>query len=121
MREQLSSGAVLLAAICTACSATEVDPSADQQRTRTLIREATGRAEVFDPEAAPLSAQEIDAALADGLGLDEALRLALLNSRRLQAGFLGLGVARADFAGRPAQNPSLGIGFLRRPAAVGRT
>jgi cobalt-zinc-cadmium efflux system outer membrane protein len=113
MREHVPSRAVLLAVLFPACASSAVDPVADQEQARSLIREATGQTDVFDPEAEPLSAAELDAALADGLGLDEALRLALLNSRRLQAGFLGLGVARADFVQAGLlRNPSLGIGFL---------
>ncbi|MBI5364709.1 MAG: TolC family protein [Planctomycetes bacterium] len=113
MRDQRTTGFVLLASICAACATIEVDPSAEQQEARGLIRDTTGRADVFDPSAAPVAPEEIDAALADGLGLDEALRLALLDSRRLQAGFLGLGVARADFVQAGLlRNPSLGVGFL---------
>jgi cobalt-zinc-cadmium efflux system outer membrane protein len=103
----------LLVLPCIACAATEVDPSADQERARALIRDTTGQRDVLDPDAPPLSSGEIEALLADGLGLDEALRLALLNSRRLRAGFLALGVARADFVQAGLlRNPSLGLAFL---------
>ena len=101
------------ALLCAACASTNVDPCADNDRARTLIRESTGQPEVFDPQAPLLSQEQIDAVLAGGLGLDEALRLALLNSRRLQAGFSEIGVARADFVQAGLlQNPSLGLGFL---------
>jgi len=104
---------LLLASLGSACASTEVDPREDQERARALIREALGPVEIFDPQAPPLSESEIEATLADGLGLDEALRLALLNSRRLQAGFLALGIARADFVQAGLlRNPSLGVGFL---------
>jgi cobalt-zinc-cadmium efflux system outer membrane protein len=46
--------------------------------------------------------------LAGGLELDEALRLAPLNNRHLQAEFAALGVARADL---------VQAGLLRNPSA----
>ncbi len=55
-----------------------VDPEEDFERARTHIRASTGHAKVFDPQAAPLAPGEIERVLADGLTLDEALRLALL-------------------------------------------
>ncbi len=120
MRDKVSRSAVLLATLCAACASVDVDPSVDQERARDLIRDATGQTEVFDPRATPLSREELEAALVDGLALDEALRLALLNSRRLHAGFLGLGVARADFVQAGLlRNPSLGVGFLI-PSGGGR-
>jgi len=113
MRERNGSRVVLVLALAAACATPEVDPRPDQQQARELVQAASGQQQFHDPDAAPLASEEIEAMLADGLGLDEALRLALLNNRRLQAGFAGLGVARADFvqAGLP-RNPSLGIGFL---------
>lgn len=113
MRERTACGVLLSLAIASGCASPDVDPRPDQEAARSLVRASTGQAEVYDPDAAPLSTPEIEATLADGLGLDEALRLALLNNRRLQAGFAGLGVARADFeqAGL-LENPSLGIAFL---------
>ncbi len=120
MRNPVFCGVVLLAAICASCAATKVDPSTDQEHARTLIRDSTGQADVFDPGAPLLGPTEIETALAGGLGLDEALRLALLNNRRLQAGFLGLGVARADFVQAGLlKNPSLSVGFLL-PSGGGR-
>ena len=97
-----------------------VDPRPDYDDARRQIRESTGRTEVFDPEAPPMSTDEIEAVLADGLTLDEALRLALLNNRRLQAGFARVGVAKAELvqAGLIG-NPSLGMAFLF-PSGGGR-
>ena len=95
------------------CATVEVDASADHPRARELIRGATGRDEVFDPAAEPRSPADLDAPLADGLGLDEALRIALLENRRLQAGFAAVGVARADFVQSGlVRNPRLGAGLL---------
>lgn len=113
MRDRSTCGVVVVLALASGCKSTEVDPRPDQQQARELVRASTGQADIFDPEGAPLPAEAIGAMLSDGLGLDEALRLALLDNRRLQAGFAGLGVARADFVQAGLlENPSLGIGLL---------
>ncbi len=90
-----------------------VDPRPDYQRATEEIRATTGATAVHDPERPVLSDEEIRTMLADGLGLEEAARLALLNNRRLQAGFMGLGVARSELvqSGLLA-NPSLSLAFL---------
>lgn len=106
-------------AMLGACAA--VDPRPDHAEARSLIQATTGQVDVFDPEAELLTEREIESVIADGLTLDEALRLALLNNRRLQAGFMRLGVRRAEFvqAGLLA-NPSLSLAFLF-PSGGGRT
>ncbi len=121
MREWVHGRKWIFVVLASACATQEVDPRRDQQRARTLVQETTGQSTIFDPDAPLLSAAEIDAVLADGLALDEALRLALLNNRRLQAQFLALGVARADVVQAGLlRNPSLGAGFLF-PSGGGRT
>jgi outer membrane protein, heavy metal efflux system len=112
---------ILLLSAATASACATVDPRPDYARARDEIRVTAGEEEVFDPEGPVLSTEEIRAMLADGLALDEAGRLALLNNRRLQAGFLGLGVARSDFVQAGLlKNPSLSIAFLF-PSGGGRT
>ncbi len=122
MRRQLATAArpaLALAPLLAGCAT--VDPAPDYARAAEEIRSTTGAAEVFDPEAPVLSAEEIRTALADGLCLEEATRLALLNNRRLQAGFLALGVARADYVQSGLlRNPSLGLAFFL-PEGGGRT
>jgi cobalt-zinc-cadmium efflux system outer membrane protein len=111
---------VLVAALAILAACATVDPSPDHEEARLLIRQSTEREEVFDPSAAPMSEADVDAVLQDGLSLDEALRLALLDNRHLQAGFLGLGVARAEFVQAGLlRNPSLGVAFLL-PSGGGR-
>lgn len=100
-------------ALLAASGCATVDPRPDYELARQEIRATTGAAELYDPEGPVLSSDEIGAVLADGLGLAEATRLALLNNRRLQAGFLALGVARADFVQAGLlENPSLSLAFL---------
>jgi cobalt-zinc-cadmium efflux system outer membrane protein len=108
---------VLLIALA---SCTQVDLRPAYEEAQQEIRMVTGTKTVHDPDAPVLTSSEINAFLADGLDLNEALQLALLNNRRLHAEFLTLGVARADFvqAGLLA-NPSLSLAFLF-PSAGGR-
>ena len=102
----------VLALLATSGCAT-VDPRPDYEQARQEIRATTGEAQQYDPQGPVLSSEEIGAVLADGLGLAEATRLALLNNRRLQAGFLSLGVARSDFVQAGLlENPSLSLAFL---------
>lgn len=102
---------VLSLAAAGACAS--VDPGPDYDAARAQIRATTGVEQVYDPRAQDETVDALDAALADGLGLEEAARLALLHNRALQAGFLGLGVARADFVQAGLlENPSLGLAFL---------
>jgi cobalt-zinc-cadmium efflux system outer membrane protein len=113
MRSRLLRSLWSLPAFATCFACATVDPQPDYDRAREEIRAATGAQDVFDPSRAALTNAEIDVLLRDGLGLEEATRLALLNNRRLQAGFFAIGVSRADFvqAGLLA-NPSLSLAFL---------
>jgi cobalt-zinc-cadmium efflux system outer membrane protein len=105
----LSTSLVLL----TAGGCASVDPRPDYEQARDDIQATTGLTDIHDPEGPVLTDDEVAAVLADGLGLDEATRLALLNNRRLQAGFLSLGVARSDYVQAGLlQNPSLSLAFL---------
>jgi cobalt-zinc-cadmium efflux system outer membrane protein len=110
---------VIATTLIAGCAIEDLRP--DYEGARDLIATSTGRADVYDPEATPLSQSEIDAFLRDGLSLDEALRLALLNSRRLQAGFMGLGIGRAEYVQAGLlENPTLGIGLMF-PSGGGRS
>ena len=90
-----------------------VDPRPEQEEVRRFIRDSTGEADVFDPQHDSVTEAEIEDVLADGLLLAEATRLALLNNRRLQAGFSRLGVGKAELVQAGLlRNPSLSLGFL---------
>ena len=94
-------------------SCATVDPRPDYERAAAEIRSATGAMEVFDPHAPVLSDEEIRRMLEDGLGLEEATRLALLDNGRLQAGFFALGVARAEYVQSGLmRNPSLSLALF---------
>ncbi len=97
---------VLLAVSTVGCAT--VKPAADFARSRQLIQETTSVRGTFDPDAPPMTTADIEGVLADGLSLDEAVRLALVNSRRLQAEFMRIGVAKADWVQAGLlSNPSL--------------
>ncbi len=113
MRRSNSFPGLCALAMLSVSSCTTVDPRPDYAKAKQEIRATTGENEVHDPDSPVLSVLEIRALLSDGLGLTEATRLALLNNRRLHAGFLGLGVARAEFVQAGLlENPSLSLAFL---------
>ncbi|MEW6741893.1 MAG: TolC family protein [Planctomycetota bacterium] len=111
---------VTLLAFATLCSCAQVDARPDFERARDLITESTGTSAVYDPGASPLTSDEIAALLRDGLSLEEASRLALLNNRDLQRDFMEIGVSRAQWvqSGLLA-NPTLDL-LVRLPSGGGR-
>ncbi len=111
-------GLTLTLLLATSC--VQVEPRPDFEKARDLVEETTGRQEVFDPYAPVLTGEELSAILAEGLSLDEALRLALVNNRDLQAEFQEIGVAHADWVqAQLLSNPSLDV-LLRFPTDGGR-
>lgn len=95
----------------TSCAVDDLRP--DHQAARAFILDNTDAPVVYDPDVAPLADADAAAFLADGLTLDEAAQLALLNNRRLQAAFMGLAAGHADaVAAGLLQNPSLGLSFF---------
>ena len=92
-----------------------VDPTPDYQRADRLIAERTGVEEVYDPEADELIAEKVDRLLSDGLTVEEAVQVALLNNRSFQASFHEIGLSRAEVVRSGLMtNPSLGLS-LRFP------
>lgn len=92
-----------------ACAA--VKPSDDFQEARALIRDRTNSADVFDPEAEEMSAQKVQNLLTDGLTIDDAVCVAMINNRGLQALFQEIGVSRADVVQSSLfTNPTLSLG-----------
>ncbi|MBI4582371.1 MAG: TolC family protein [Planctomycetes bacterium] len=112
-------GAVLPVLVLVAC--VKVDPSADFRLAREAIRESTGVRDVYAPESDPISEAEINVTVQDGLALDEALRLALVNNRGLQSDFLEIGIARSDLVQSGLfSNPSLALS-VQFPEGGGRS
>lgn len=98
-----------------------VQPGSDYRQAADLITERLGAAEVYDPQADALVHDKVEALLADGLTIDEAVTLAMLNNRRFQAAFHEIGVSRAELVQSGLfSNPSVSfVGKL--PAGGGRS
>ncbi|EGJ48898.1 TolC family protein [Desulfocurvibacter africanus] len=89
--------ALALLMVLAACAST--DPAGNIQAVGADVAARTGySAQRLDgTQAESHSQQAVQDMLADGLGENEAVRIALLNSKRVQALFEGLGVARAEY------------------------
>ncbi|MEP0844565.1 MAG: TolC family protein, partial [Phycisphaerae bacterium] len=80
----------------------------------------TGSEAVYDPGGEERIGERVDALLADGLTIEEAVQVALLNNRSLQAAFQELGVSRAQVVQSGLMNnPSLSLVF-KLPEGGGR-
>jgi len=80
------------------CMAIAVDPHAGFPQVSQLVSERAGKEVAWTPgtEEAPPALEAIKARLQDGLSEDEAIQIALLNNRNLQALYTRLGIAQAD-------------------------
>lgn len=109
--------ALLVCAITSACVQVESRPDFDN--TRDLIEASTGRQAIFDPYGKQLAQDEIEALLAGGLSLDDALTLALVHNRELQAAFQEIGIDHSALVqSQLKSNPSLDM-LLRFPSGGG--
>ncbi len=110
--------ALLLAAL-TGCAT--VDPRPDFDRAERMAAARTGVNQTYNPGADSTVQDAVAALLADGLTTDEAVQIALLNSKRFQAMFQRIGVSRAEVVQAGLlPNPSLGISH-RFPEGGGRS
>jgi len=110
---------VIGAAMLTGCAT--VRPQADFEQTTTLISQRTGAVEVYDPSTEERVEQQVAAMLEDGLTIQEAVDVALLNNRGFQAVFQDIGVSRADVVQSSLfANPSLAM-LLQLPEGGGRS
>ena len=80
------------------CTAVVVDPQAGFPYVSKLVNERIGKEVAWIPgtEEAPPALEAIAARLKDGLSENEAIEIALLNNRELQALYSRLGIAQAD-------------------------
>lgn len=117
LQKKLLAGALLL--LLTA-SCARVRPEGDYQRTAQMVAERTG-AESFTPLEQDAVDQRVDELLADGVSVDEAVRIGLLNSPHFQSLFQKIGSSRADVVqSKLLSNPSLSVS-LRFPEGGGRS
>lgn len=92
-----------------------VNPKHDFDRLSRQIAEATGQEVTIDPMGQRLTHEQVELMLAGGLTAQEAVRLCLINNPKLQAGFLQIGIGRAEFIQSGLfSNPSLALS-LRFP------
>ena len=114
-------GFICLPTACVAalCGCATVNPRLDYERAARHVAEATGQDALYRPGDEEIVAREVEHLLAGGLTVDQAVKVSLLNNRRLQAAFMNVGMARADVVQSGLlSNPSLGV-TLRLPAGGG--
>jgi len=96
-----------------------VDPTMDYERARQNVARATGHESMYLPGQRDAVNDRVESLLSNGLTAEQAVQVALLNNPGLQAAWMNLGMARADFVQAGLlSNPSLG-GSLRLPSGGG--
>ena len=104
----LAGGIAPAALLLTLVGCAQVKPQVDFAQARQLFTQSTGLADLYDPDQPLLTLEELEAVMADGLTLQEALRVALLNNRSLHSEFMSIGIAKADWVQSGLlSNPSL--------------
>jgi len=116
-----AAGIILLLVGTALSGCATVKPAADYGRARDYAAAATdadrdSMAEMTEDAAV---ADQIASRVADGLTMDEAVEIALLNNKALKAGFYEIGISRAELVQSGLlSNPSLGA-VLRYPEGGG--
>lgn len=86
----------LLIGLCGVVGCAQVRPTEDYRAAARRVAEATDESAVFAPDDEAAGTAKIDELMREGLGLKEAVQIALLNNPELQASFFRLGMSRAD-------------------------
>ncbi|RME40422.1 MAG: TolC family protein [Planctomycetota bacterium] len=111
---------LVLGFLSPAAGCIRVDARPDMRRARRLIAGRTGVEQSYDPETEASIEAMIRTRLEDGLTVEEAVQIAMLNNKRFQARVQEIGVARADLVQAGLlSNPSFGIS-PRFPEGGGR-
>ena len=98
-------------ALCVAGCA-QVNPQVDYDRVKQNIHDTTGQITAYGPNDEALATEQVNSLLHNGLSVEDAVRVALLNNPSLQAGFFRVGMSRADFVQSGLfSNPSLAMSF----------
>lgn len=112
---------LLIAFVAAGSGCASVDPRTDFAQAAARAKERLGVEDVYDPTAESLIEQKVSALLADGLTVDEAVSVALINNRSFQALFQAIGASRAEVVQSGLlTNPSVTIG-ARFPEGGGRS
>ncbi len=99
----------------------KVDAQRDFQDASRQIAERTGASTAYDPADEDLTQSRVQSLLEDGLTIDEAVSVALLNNPAFQADFVAIGASRADVVQSELfTNPNLFFS-VRFPEAGGRS
>jgi outer membrane protein, heavy metal efflux system len=98
--------------IALAAGCASVDPQHDYLEAGAHTAKVVGQDLAFDPDNEDAALNAVNELLDDGITLDEAVQIALLNNPSLQAGFFRVGMSRADFVQSGLfSNPSLALSF----------
>ena len=96
-----------------------VDPRPDYAKADARIAQATGLSETYRPGDDAAIEKRVAELLGEGLTADAAVRIALLNNRDLQAAWLNIGMAKADWVQSGLlSNPTVDFA-MRFPASTG--
>ncbi len=116
-RERGIAVSLAVSLLLTGCAT--VEPRSDYVRVTERVQQATGMGEMYLPGEEERIAAQLDELFTDGLTVDEAVSVAMLNNPSLQAAFFDVGIARADVVQAGLfSNPSLGL-TMRFPDAGG--
>lgn len=86
----------IIALSMTGIGCSQVRPRPDYERANREIQVVTGHDAAYQPEDEAEIETVVSNLLDDGLSLDDAVKIALLNNPTLQAGYRDVGIARAD-------------------------
>jgi len=86
----------IFSALIAVSGCATVNPQHDYAHVGQHVTDATGQERVYRPEDDELVDGLVEELLQDGLSVDEAVQISLLNNPSLQAAFMDIGIARAD-------------------------
>src|SRR5215470_3158776 len=110
---------VTLAFAAAALIGCRVDPGPDYARVREHAEHAVGQPVDYRPEEDPVVAAKVAELMHGGLTADKSVRICLLNNRGFQAGWMNIGMAKADLVQSGLlSNPSVDVA-VRLPALGG--
>ena len=108
---------MVLPLVATGCIT--VDPQPDYRRAAEYIAQSTGQGSVLPSDDVAIVEQRVARLSEDGISLNEAVEICLLNYPAFQAAWMDVGMARADLVQSGLlSNPSVGV-VVRFPSGGG--